>query len=349
MGRLSSDRLRELLDAIREVRVLVVGDVMLDRYLVGRVDRISPEAPVPVVQMEEESSAVGGAGNVAANIVALGAACDLVGCIGRDVYGRMLTESMEAGGVATRGIVATDERPTTVKTRVLARRQQVVRVDQEVDADVTPTLAPALEKAVRELAPACDALVLEDYNKGVLVEGVIQGALAAGAEEGVPTVVDPKRIRFFEYRGATVFKPNAKELADALRARLRPEDPDWMESTRKHLESENLLVTLGEEGMVLQGGDGQHVRIPTVAREVYDVSGAGDTVTAAVAAALAAGASPTEAAILSNHAAAIEVGKAGVATVSPDEIVDHHEDVHTGGREDRRRLPRSPIFGSADE
>lgn len=324
MTRLAPERLRALLSAMEDVRVLVVGDVMLDRYISGRVDRISPEAPVPVVQVEEESAAVGGAGNVAANVVALGATCEIVGCTGRDAYGRMLVDALERLGVGTRGLVETDDRPTTVKTRVLARRQQVVRVDQEVDGDVSPGVATALEGKVRALAADCDALVMEDYNKGVLVEAVIQEGLAAGAEAGIPTVVDPKRIRFFDYRGATVFKPNARELADALGARLRPDDAAWMESTRRHLACENLLLTLGEEGMALQVEDGSHLRVSAVARSVYDVSGAGDTVTAAVAASLAAGASPREAALLANHAAAVEVGKAGVAAVGPEELVEHH-------------------------
>lgn len=323
MSRLGLERVRELLDAVRSVRVLVVGDIMLDRYISGRVDRISPEAPVPVVRVEDESSGVGGAANVAANVVALGARCDVVGCLGDDAYGGMLRSAMDELGIGTGGLVSTSERPTTVKTRVLARRQQVVRVDQEEDGDVSPDLGRALEAAVLELAAGCDAIVLEDYNKGVLVEDVIRATLAEGVRAGAPTVVDPKRIRFFEFRGTTVFKPNAKELADALGARLLPDDPEWMESTRRRLECENLLVTLGEQGMALQTAEGRHLQVPTVARSVYDVSGAGDTVTAVVAASLAAGASPMEAAVLANHSAAIEVGKAGVATVAPDEIVRH--------------------------
>ena len=304
---------------------------MLDRYISGQVDRISPEAPVPVVRVEEESSAVGGAGNVAANVVALGAGCDVVGCVGDDAYGDMLRAALERTGVGTAGLVSTAERPTTVKTRVLARRQQVVRVDQEEDGDVSPDLADALEAAVRELAGGCHAVALEDYNKGVLVEAVIQASLGEAVDAGAPTVVDPKKIRFFDYRGATVFKPNAKELADALGARLRPDDRDWMESTRRHLECENLLLTLGEEGMSLQTVDGRHLMVPTVARSVYDVSGAGDTVTAVTAVTLAAGATAVEAAVLANHAAAVEVGKAGVATVGPDEIVEHFRRYEEGG------------------
>jgi D-beta-D-heptose 7-phosphate kinase/D-beta-D-heptose 1-phosphate adenosyltransferase len=314
---------------MRHVRVLVVGDLMLDRYITGNVDRISPEAPVPVVRVEAESSALGGAGNVAANVVALGATCALVGCVGQDEGGRLLRGSLEERGVSTEGVVAAAERPTTVKTRVLARRQQVVRVDREVDDDVSDSLAGVLADAVHELAPRADVLVLEDYNKGVLVQAVIDAALGEGHARGLPSVVDPKRLRFFAFAGATVFKPNEKELADALGERLQPDDPAWMAATRRRLACEHLLLTLGERGVALETGDGESVRVPTVARSVYDVSGAGDTVTAVVATALAAGADVVEAAILANHAAAIEVGKVGVATVSPEEILsqyNHHQE-----------------------
>lgn len=330
MDRLSLDRAATLLEAVRGVRVLVVGDLMLDRYISGAVDRISPEAPVPVVRVEEESSAVGGAGNVAANVAALGAACHVVGCVGRDVAGEQLRDELAALGVRTDGLVLTDERPTTVKTRILARRQQVVRVDREVETDASPALAEALAATVRSLADECDVLVMEDYNKGVLVPRVIQAVLAAGREAGLPTVVDPKRRNFFAFEGVTVFKPNAKELADALGEFLHPDDPDWMEATRRRMKCANLLLTLGERGMALQTPEGTPIRVPTVARSVYDVSGAGDTVTAVMAATLAAGAAPAEAAVLANHAAAVEVGKAGVATVSPGEILQHareHQDL----------------------
>jgi D-beta-D-heptose 7-phosphate kinase/D-beta-D-heptose 1-phosphate adenosyltransferase len=311
---------------MRGVRVLVVGDVMLDRYITGNVDRISPEAPVPVVRVEAESTALGGAGNVAASVVALGAGCSVVGCVGHDEGGRLVCHELARRGVLTDGLVATEQRATTMKTRVLARRQQIVRVDREVDDDVPDALATELAEAVREHATEVQAIVLEDYNKGVLVPRVIDAALAEGKQRGVPTVVDPKRLRFFAFAGATVFKPNAKELGDALGERLRPDDSAWMGETRRRLGCRNLLLTLGEHGVALHTEQGDYVRVPTVARSVYDVSGAGDTVTAVVAVAMAAGASVVEAAILANHAAAIEVGKAGVATVSPDELLSQYHE-----------------------
>lgn len=299
---------------------------MLDRYITGSVDRISPEAPVPVVHVEAESAAVGGAGNVAANAAALGGTCRVVGCIGDDGAGAELAGLLQGLGVDTDGLVTSPERPTTVKTRILARRQQVARVDREVESDVSPELAATLTDRVEALARECDAVVLEDYNKGVLVDGVIQSALGAVAGRGLPVVVDPKRRNFFSFPGATVFKPNAKELADALGSFIHPDDAEWMEATRERLGCANLLLTLGESGMALQTKGGAHVRLPTVARAVYDVSGAGDTVTAVVALCLGAGASAAEAAAMANHAAAIEVGKAGVATVTPEELLHHIDD-----------------------
>ena len=323
MSRLALDRIEEILDAGRGVRVLVVGDLMVDRYLSGSVDRVSPEAPVPVVRVREERIAVGGAANVCANVAALGASCGAVGCAGRDGAADQLRSALSELGVDDSGIVCTDERPTTVKTRVLARHQQVVRFDREVETEVSAGLAESLAAAVVGSARGADVLVIEDYDKGVLVPRVIGAATEVGRARGLTTVVDPKRRNFFSYAGATVFKPNARELADALGEHLRPDDPGWMEETRRRLQCDNLLLTLGEGGMALQTGAGTAMRIPGVGRDVYDVSGAGDTVTAVLAVALGAGATPVEAALLSNHAAALEVAKVGAATVSPEELLDH--------------------------
>ncbi len=331
MAGLGPERAESILSAMAGVRALVVGDLMLDEYVRGSVDRISPEAPVPVVRVEEESWAVGGAANVAANVAALGATCDVVGVVGDDAGGARLTEALQAVGARVGGVVATRRRPTTVKTRVLARSQQVVRFDRETADDVDSELADALVAAIRREAPGCQVLVMEDYNKGVLTSPVIAAVLEAGRTLGIPTVVDPKRLRFFDYRGVTVFKPNAKELADALGEHLAPDDAGWMAETRRRLGCDTLLLTLGERGVALATADGRFLRIPAVARSVYDVSGAGDTVVAVAAVALAAGADEVEAAILANHAAAIEVQKAGVATVSPREILAQTRTYHEKG------------------
>jgi D-beta-D-heptose 7-phosphate kinase/D-beta-D-heptose 1-phosphate adenosyltransferase len=326
VNRLSPSRARDLLEKAGQVRILVVGDLMLDRYLTGTVDRISPEAPVPVVRVEEEFWAVGGAGNVAANVVALGAACDVVGCLGSDLEGRILQESLEGLGVGTTGVVEIPDRPTTVKTRIMARHQHVTRVDREAVEDIPDGVAHVLEGAMSALSGSAHGIILEDYNKGLVVSPVIEAALREGDKRGIPTVVDPKRMRFFQFQGATVFKPNSGELEAALGEMIQPDDPDWMEEVRSRLGCQNLLLTLGEEGMALRGQEVGYLRVPTVARDVYDVSGAGDTVTAVMATTLASGGSPIEGAVLASHAAAIEVGRAGVATVTPEEILQQHEE-----------------------
>jgi rfaE bifunctional protein kinase chain/domain len=322
MNGLSPERVEELLDRARGVRVLVVGDVMLDVYLRGTATRISPEAPVPVVKVTGEWRALGGAANVAMNVVSLGASCEMVGCVGRDSAGEAVEQELARAGIGARGLWTCEDRPTTVKTRVMVQHHQVARYDREVDEEVDEEVAGELVGAIEELAPDVDAIVLEDYNKGVLAPAVIGAALEAGRRYGCPVVVDPKARRFFEYVGATVFKPNRSELGAALGGEVRAYDVEWMEQTRRRLGCSHLLVTLGEDGMALMTEEGEHVAVPATARAVYDVSGAGDTVTAVVAVALAAGATVVEAAVLANHAAGIEVSKPGVAPVSAEELLE---------------------------
>jgi D-beta-D-heptose 7-phosphate kinase/D-beta-D-heptose 1-phosphate adenosyltransferase len=303
--------------------VLVVGDLMLDRYVSGPVTRISPESPVPVVQVEREWAAVGGAANVAANVVALGARCDVVGCVGSDDAGCELRERLRGLGVGIEGLVETAERPTTVKTRVMAGHQQVVRIDREDSHDVSPEAVRLLRMGVRRGLASCASVVLEDYDKGVLVPAIIRETLEGAKAEGVPTIVDPKRRRFFGYGSATVFKPNAKELEDALGEPVRPEEAGWMEGARLRLDCEHLLLTLGRRGMALCSASGGTTLFPASDRGVFDVSGAGDTVSAVVALALALGASMSDAVVLANGAAAVQVSKAGVATVTREELYEH--------------------------
>jgi len=318
---MTPERAARLLEAVRSVRVLVVGDLMVDRYVTGTVDRVSPEAPVPVVRVSETRSTPGGAANVAAGVVALGGRCAVVGYVGSDEAGSTLRGQLGRAGVEAEGVVVAPRRRTTLKTRVTSGTQQIVRFDEEDAADADDALAGELIRRVRALAAACDAVVVQDYNKGVLTPAVIAATLDAG--EGRPVVVDPKRKNFFAYGGVTVFKPNAKELADALASPIRPDDPAWMEGTRARLGCEHLLVTLGRRGMAVQSKEAGHARIDAAARSVFDVSGAGDTVTAALGAALGAGASLCEAAALANRAAAVGVSKAGVATVSSQEVFHH--------------------------
>jgi rfaE bifunctional protein kinase chain/domain len=322
MTSLTVERLDEILERARSVRVLVVGDLMLDVYLTGSVSRISPEAPVPVVHVAEERTALGGAANVAANVAALGSDCDLIGAVGRDSAGASIRQAMEAlgSGSVTSRLIERADRPTTTKTRVVARKQQVVRFDRENDEDLPDDCAEELCAVLVDSLAGADVLVLEDYNKGVLSPAVIRTALAGAESAGVPVVVDPKFRHIFEYRGATVMKPNAFELTSALGVPLKAGDDEWLEEARQRLGCENLLVTLGEDGMALRGETGGTFRVPTMARQVFDVSGAGDTVAACLGVAIAAGATVREAAVLANFAAGIEVGKPGVATVSPEEL-----------------------------
>jgi rfaE bifunctional protein kinase chain/domain len=295
------DRLQQLLAGAPKKRIAVIGDAMLDVYLRGDVDRISPEAPVPVVRVRERRYALGGAANVAQNVSAIGG--------------------------STRGLVQVD-RPTTTKTRVLARAQQLVRVDEEVDDDCTAAEVAKIIDAVTIAVNESDALILEDYNKGVLVESVIRHAVALAKVRRIPIVVDPKYRNFFAYAGATVFKPNRRELEAALGAAVSLDHPETLPALVERLDVSSVLLTLSEHGMALiergaSEADGIH-RIPTTAREVYDVVGAGDTVTAYLAAMLASGATALEAAVIANFAAGIEVGKLGAATVTPDEVLAAH-------------------------
>ena len=319
---LPNPRVHQLLAAMRGKRIAVLGDVMLDRYLIGDTERISPEAPVPVVTVTEHREKLGGAANVAANVVALGGTATLLGVIGDDRDGAALKAAMDLAGLPTIGLLVLAERPTTTKTRVVARGQQVVRIDEENDADLDLEPLARLTALVEDAIAAADALVFEDYNKGVLVPTLVRAAMAAARKKGIPTVVDPKYHSFFEYKGATVFKPNRRELSNALPGIDLGSANDLREAAEK-LDVAYLLLTLGAGGMAVvprDGAESPHL-IASLAREVFDVSGAGDTVTAWVAATLAAGGSAVEAAEIANLAASVEVTKAGVATVSPDEVL----------------------------
>ncbi|HJR49754.1 MAG TPA: D-glycero-beta-D-manno-heptose-7-phosphate kinase [Gemmatimonadales bacterium] len=323
---LSRDRLLHLIQRMRASRVVVVGDIMIDRYLYGDTERLSPEAPVPVVTVRDRTAKLGGAANVAANVASMGASCLLVGIVGDDADGAAIRQELVVARLDGRHVVTVAGRPTTAKTRIIARSQQIVRIDEEVDALLE---GPDLDRLIRSAAEAladADALLLEDYNKGALAPGLITEAMAIARRRGIPVVVDPKYRQFFAYAGATVFKPNRRELESALGAAVDLQNRNAIPEVLARLKVDNLLVTLGSDGMLLATKDGSSLRIPSIAREVFDVSGAGDTVTAWLGTALAAGASLAEAAQLANYAAGVEVGKPGVATVSPEEVLAVHEE-----------------------
>ena len=321
---IARERLAELFERARGKRIAVIGDAMLDVYLTGDVERISPEAPVPVVRVRERKHALGGAANVAQNVLAVGARCDLVATVGNDEAGRILRETLHRVAGSSASLV-TVSRCTTQKTRVLARSQQLLRVDEEEDADLNEFDTERVLDAVRDAVANADAVVLEDYNKGVLIPVVIRAAIDAATARKLPIVVDPKFKNFYAYHGATVFKPNRRELESALGAAVDLDHPDAIPATLQRLDVEHILLTLGDRGMALFSSDGEVARVPTVAREVYDVVGAGDTVTAYLATTLAAGATMLEAAIIANIAAGIEVSKLGAVSVAAAEVLEFVE------------------------
>jgi D-beta-D-heptose 7-phosphate kinase/D-beta-D-heptose 1-phosphate adenosyltransferase len=321
---IARERLAELLERARGKRIVVIGDAMLDVYLSGDVERISPEAPVPVVRVRERRHALGGAANVAQNVVAIGARCTLVAAVGADPGADVLRGMLGALDAAG-GSLVTVARGTTQKTRIVARSQQLLRVDEEEDGDLTGHDMQRVLDAVRHAVATADAVVLEDYNKGVLVPPVIEGAIEASRARGLPIVVDPKFKNFFAYRGATVFKPNRRELEAALGAAVDVDHPDAVPATLRRLGVEHILLTLGDRGMALFSLNGEVARLPTAAREVYDVVGAGDTVTAYLASLMAAGATVREAAIIANIAAGIEVSKLGAVSVAASEVLEFVE------------------------
>jgi rfaE bifunctional protein kinase chain/domain len=323
---LTRDRILHLIQRMKTSRVAVVGDIILDRYLIGDTERLSPEAPVPVVTVRQRHSALGGAANVAANVVALGATCLLVGAVGDDSDGSAIRADLAAARLDDRHVITIAGRPTTSKTRIIARSQQIVRIDDEVETLVEGQDLARLIRVAREALADADALLLEDYNKGALAPPLILAVMEVAKRRGIPVVVDPKFRQFFEYAGATVFKPNRRELESALGAAVDLQTGSALPALLARLQVDNLLVTLGAEGMVLVMKDGSTMDIPSIAREIYDVSGAGDTVTAWMGSALAAGASVREAAQIANFAAGVEVAKAGVATVSPEEVLAVHEE-----------------------
>lgn len=318
-------RLIEWLPRLAEARVLCAGDVMLDRFVYGDVERISPEAPIPVLRISREVVTVGGAGNVARNLSALGAGVCLFGVIGEDSAGAEIREVLAGDTAVDLSLTADGARPTTVKTRFIAGVQQLLRTDEE-DTGAMPdalleTLSNSLVSAVSD--DGCGALVLSDYGKGVLSDAVIAAAIAAARSAGLPVIVDPKGTDFSRYRGASVLTPNRRELAEATRMPV-DSDAEVEAAARALLEDcgiEAVIATRGAQGMAVVTTE-HCAYLPALAQEVFDVSGAGDTVVAVLAAGLAAGLPLTDAAQLANVAAGIVVGKVGTAVVRPDELGD---------------------------
>lgn len=320
---MNQTRAQQILQHFNRQTIVVLGDLMLDEFIWGEVRRISPEAPVPVVEVKRESWHLGGAGNVVSNLLALGAQALPIGLIGDDLAGTRLREAFKANNADTSGLVVDATRPTTRKTRIVAHSQQMLRTDRE---DRTPIHAnnEAQVAAAFQLALAkADAVIISDYDKGLLTPHLLQRVIERTQALNKPICLDPKIKNFQHYRGVDVITPNQHEAERAANLEIADESSVRAAATniRNLLACKNVLITRGEHGMSLLAEDDTLFNIPTVAREVYDVTGAGDTVIATLTLALAAGAMPHEAAILANHAAGVVVGKVGTATLTQAELL----------------------------
>jgi D-beta-D-heptose 7-phosphate kinase/D-beta-D-heptose 1-phosphate adenosyltransferase len=322
LAALSPARAHDLVQRFARLHVCVVGDLMIDRFVVGRVTRISPEAPVPVVHFEREYSRLGGASNVAQNLRALGARVTLVGVVGADAAADRLGALLESSGISRDGVVVDRSRPTTEKVRIVTdRNQQVARIDYEQDTDLQAAVRAEVVARIEQAARDAQALLVSDYLKGTITAEVVK-ALASFKTSAVPLVVDPKIPHLDCYAGATIVTPNHQEAETATHRRIRSDEDVQAaaQDFRRRAQCDAVLITRGEQGLwlsseAIEGG------VPAVAREVADVTGAGDTVVATLALALAAGASMSEAAVLANQAAGVVVGKFGPATVSAEELI----------------------------
>jgi rfaE bifunctional protein kinase chain/domain len=325
---LTQERVAHLIERMRESNVVVYGDVMLDEFVWGESTRISPEAPVPVVEIQRESVHLGGAANVLANLVSLGARARVVGVVGDDRAGeRLRAELREAGAGGVNDLVIDTARPTTMKTRIIAHshghNQTLVRADREGRAPVSGEVEARLIDVLKDAIAAASAFVVSDYDKGAVTPRILSEILSFAMKRRVPVLVDPKIRNFDSYSPATLITPNHHE---ALRLTNSDDHTDEglkraAQRIRERLACESVLITRGERGLMLLEGDREPVYVETVAREVYDVTGAGDTVIATLGAALASGAEMLEAAVIANHAAGIVVGKVGTATATAEELL----------------------------
>ncbi len=309
---------RDIVNRFGDLKVLVIGDVMIDAYIWGGVERISPEAPVPVVRITKRDYRLGGAANVALNVQSLGAAPFLCAVIGDDEPGQRLRQRMEDWGLDDSGIVSSAERPTTIKTRVLSGHQHVVRVDEETDQPLSQAEENNLMSRISKLLPGMDVIIFEDYDKGVVTPSIIQQVVKLADRESIPVVVDPKRRNFFDYKGVQLFKPNLKELKEGLNVTFDKKD---REAVRKHvgtlrdkLQCEAVMVTLSELGVYIDDGQSTEF-VDAHVREISDVSGAGDTVISVAALCRALDLSPAAIATLANLAGGLVCEHLGVVPV----------------------------------
>ncbi len=324
---MNKERLLEIISNFKKVKMAVVGDLMLDDYIIGSVDRISPEAPVPVVSVKEERFVLGGAGNVINNLATLGVKTYCYGVIGDDIDGDRLKKSLRLLGVFTEGVIRSEDRPTIVKRRILGGNQQLLRIDWEDPTNINEILEDAILDNLKENIENIDAIILSDYDKGVLTERVAKEIIKLARKHGKIITVDPKPSNAMNYMRASSMTPNRKEAYECAKLSKKTDIDVVGKTIRENLQLDNLLLTRSEEGVSIYE-EGKITNIPTFAKEVYDVTGAGDTVISVYTLAKAAGATWEEAARIANTAAGVVVGKIGTSTATKEEILDFYNDIY---------------------
>ena len=316
--------LQQIFQSFNTLSVLIIGDVMLDSYIWGVVDRISPEAPVPVVSVKKKDYRLGGAGNVALNVQSLGAKPVLCSLIGNDDEGKKLLQCLDDKGISKEGIVISQNRPTTVKTRVIASHQHVVRVDEESDEGLTDIEEQAILERIQKMLPQCQVVIFEDYDKGVLNPRIIEAAVQLAHQHNIPTVVDPKKRNFMAYKNVTLFKPNLKELREGMKVDVDTSNHKQVSKTvallKEKLGAQGVMVTLSEHGVYIDQQD-QKIKLPAHVREIADVSGAGDTVISIAAVCVALYLPPQLTASLSNLGGGLVCQHTGVVPINKEELL----------------------------
>lgn len=313
----------QIIESFSKLTVLIVGDVMLDSYIWGAVERISPEAPVPIVTVRKKDFRLGGAANVALNVAALGAQPILCALIGDDEDGKKLLQRLHENNISSEGIVTSNARPTTVKTRIIASHQHVVRVDEETDKVAAADEEMYLLKKIEHLLPKCDVVIFEDYDKGVITSAVISQTVAWAKQHKIPTVVDPKKRNFLLYQGVTLFKPNLKELREGLKVDVEASNQNQVEravtTLKEKLQADGVMLTLSEHGVYIDL-NGEQIKLPAHEREIADVSGAGDTVVSIAALCLALNLPPKDIAALANLGGGLVCQHVGVVPIDKQEL-----------------------------
>ncbi|MBC8525919.1 MAG: D-glycero-beta-D-manno-heptose-7-phosphate kinase [Candidatus Cloacimonetes bacterium] len=320
---IEESKLKNILNEFSNKKILVIGDLMLDHYIIGDVKRISPEAPVQVVKVDNEHFGPGGAANVANNIKSLGAVPFVIGTVGDDSNAEKLYSIFQKQGISNNGIFINKNQPTTQKTRVIARHQHLIRIDFENLDELSDDLTHKIKEYFKKIVKEVDAIIIQDYNKGMLSKNLIKFILKTSNKNKKIIGVDPKVYNFLEYQNATLFKPNKQEVANNLNIEIKNEEDLLFAAKRlkQRIKCAYLVITLGEEGLFVYENEETYWKIPTFSQEVYDVSGAGDTVICALVLAMVSGCDIKTSSIIANHAAGVVCGKVGAAAASPEEII----------------------------